>query len=198
MACPIFSKGVSVTLTDLGGGEPPVTLSEVKSWCRIERDDEDATLTLLMRAASETVEAALDVALFRRSFRLVLSHTPDCGRIALAKGPVVSVTRVSAYDTAGAETVFDAQTTIRIEPGGMALQFDPTVLAAGAGGITMEFEAGPAPSEVSAEIKRAILAVIATFYEARSMLGSGRDRSDEGASPGMAGLVQGRRRVRLL
>ncbi|WP_170923205.1 head-tail connector protein [Fulvimarina manganoxydans] len=187
-----------MTLTDLGGGEPPVTLSEVKSWCRIERDDEDATLTLLMRAASETVEAALDVALFRRSFRLVLSHTPDCGRIALAKGPVVSVTRVSAYDTAGAETVFDAQTTIRIEPGGMALQFDPTVLAAGAGGITMEFEAGPAPSEVSAEIKRAILAVIATFYEARSMLGSGRDRSDEGASPGMAGLVQGRRRVRLL
>ncbi|MCK5933441.1 MAG: phage head-tail connector protein [Fulvimarina manganoxydans] len=185
-----------MTLTDLGGGEPPVTLSEVKSWCRIERDDEDATLTLLMRAASESVEAALDLALFRRSFRLVLNHTPDCGRIALAKGPVVSVTRVSAYDTAGAETVFDAQTTIRIEPGGMALQFDPTVLAAG--GITMEFEAGPAPSEVSAEIKRAILAVIATFYEARSLLRSERGRTYQGTASSMAGLLQGQRRVRLL
>ena len=187
-----------MTLTDLGGGEPPVTLSEVKSWCRIERDDEDATLILLMRAASESVEAALDRALFRRSFRLVLARAPACGRINLARGPVASVTSLRAYGEAGEETVFDADAMIRIDPGGMVLELDSAVIMAGSGGLTIELEAGPEASEVSADIKRAILAVVATFYEARSMLGGSGDRFDEGAASGIAGLVQARRRVRLL
>ena len=66
-----------MTIIDLGaldGAElvEPVSLSEAKAWARIERDDEDALIAGLIRAARQAVEAMTGLVLAQRGFRLAL------------------------------------------------------------------------------------------------------------------------------
>lgn len=106
----------------------PVTLAEVKTWCRI-----DATGDTAADAANDALLASLIAAargeaenLTRRSFlpqvlALTLGHFPRCGkRVELPRPPLASITSITYFDAAnvsttmgtGAYTVVDASDAI--------------------------------------------------------------------------------------
>lgn len=160
-----------MTLIDLGGGgAEPVALADAKSWCRIERDDEDELIARLVTAARETAERETGTALVHRSFRRCADVVGD-HLVASLRGPVTAVTKVAAFDGAGEERVF--------EPGDVALVRigarewflpSPRVRQAARNGLEIEFEAGFAVGETPEALRQAILRIVAASYETRGVV----------------------------
>ena len=164
-----------MTLIDLGGiAAEPVILAEVKAWCRIERDDEDALLARLITAARETVERETRLVLVRRSFRLLLDPVPGDGWIEISRHPLQQVTSVVAYDGAGVPTEFGAgEAVIERALGIEAIRVSRAVVTASVNGVEIEFEAGFAPGAVPENLMLAIKRIVATAYELRGAVSIG-------------------------
>lgn len=80
----------------------PVTLAEAKLHCRIDDTDRDALITALITAATEMAEQHMGGrAVMPQTYELTLNAFPDA--LELTRVPVVSVTSVKYYDTAGVE-----------------------------------------------------------------------------------------------
>lgn len=159
-----------MTLIDLGPiPAEPVTLAEVKAWCRIERGDEDELLAGLVRAARETIEADTRLMLVRRGFRLSVDPVPGDGWIEIARHPLAAVTEVVAYDIAGTPATFPAgDAVIERAVGIEAIRVSPRVRAAGANGVEIEFTAGFAAGEMPENLKLALKRIVAAAYELRA------------------------------
>lgn len=84
---------------------PAAALAELKTYLKIESSIEDALLSGLLRAATETVEAMLGVLLVERDVeeRGVVSN----GGVHLVAEPVRSLTSVSIHEEDGTEVVLD-------------------------------------------------------------------------------------------
>ena len=76
----------------------PVTLAEVKQWCKIELDitDENTLLTQLITAARKQAEGFLCVSLVDKTVTAVLKN--ELGNIELPYGPVKTITSVTDAD----------------------------------------------------------------------------------------------------
>ena len=82
--------------------EEPVTLAELKAWCRVDTSDDDALITGLGIAAREYVEQALGRQLVTATFDLIYDAFPEAA-IRIPRPPVQSVTpRLSFRFTSGA------------------------------------------------------------------------------------------------
>lgn len=79
----------------------PVTLIEAKAHVRVTHNNDDAYITLLIKAAREHVEAMSGRALMPQTWELYLDAFP-LDNIKLAYPPMTSVTHVKYLDTAGA------------------------------------------------------------------------------------------------
>ena len=162
-----------MTLIDLGTGSAvePASLADIKSYCRIDRDDEDGLILRLARAARLAIEAETGLSLVRRAFRLCLDPAPRGGWLTLPRRPLDAVLAVTAYDAGGTPVVFGAETGIDARmPGGQAVRLAPAVLRAAANGVEVEFRAGWLPDAVPADIFLALLQTVALSYEARGMV----------------------------
>lgn len=159
-----------MTLIDLGPvAAEPVSVAEVKAWCRIERDDEDALLAGLVKAARETVEADTRLMLVRRGFRLSADPVPGDGWIEIPRSPLVAVTALVAYDVAGTPVSFPATDAVIERALGIeAIRVSPRVRTAGANGVEIEFSAGFAVGEVPETLKLALKRIVAAAYELRA------------------------------
>ncbi|EAU40132.1 hypothetical protein FP2506_11267 [Fulvimarina pelagi HTCC2506] len=171
----IFSqrKDQAVLVVDLGSGTAPVSVSELKEWARIARDDEDQTIGLLVAAATSAVEAATGLALSRRQFRLVVEKRPRDGVIGAAKRPVVSVDAVVGTGFDGAEIDFDPAVDAEISADGSAIKLSSSVWAASPNGVQATVTAGLLPDEVPAGARHAILVAAASWLETRTAVDSG-------------------------
>lgn len=152
-----------------GPGEEPVSLAEAKTWCRIDADDEDGLVNALIAAARLHVESLTGRALVTQTWRLTL----DAPASLLVELPVVPVSAIVSG------------------PDGAVLQGDAVLLAAPVDALSLDYTAGyGAASAVPADLKTAVLALVAFWFEYRD--------SVTAATPaGFDRLVAGYRRVRL-
>jgi uncharacterized phiE125 gp8 family phage protein len=157
----------------------PVTLAEAKAHVRVDTPVEDTLLTGLIQTSRLQIEATLDLALIRQSWRLTIDAWSEGGALELPIGPVESITAVTVRDAAGGSTV--------IPPAhyfcDAASRPPRLIFAAGAepkpgramAGVEIELVAGfgPAPADVPAPLRHAILLLVAHWYEHREADASG-------------------------
>lgn len=185
----------------------PVTLANARTWLRIAHTDEDNLVAETIRAARERVEALTGLALITRSWREVLDAWPQrrlsaCGQaVRTGAGPLVSVEAVRIYDVYGEVSVWSPD-EYRVEPGdpGRIIAVQPFTLprpGRRAGGIEIDFTAGfgPAPDDVPAPLREAVLRLIADSYGGRHAPDAAR--GEAGLPGGVAHLIRPYRSVRL-
>ncbi|TFF20558.1 hypothetical protein E3C22_16765 [Jiella endophytica] len=185
-----------MTTIDLGLAAEPLSLAEAKAWARIERDDEDALIAELIRAAREAIERETGLALSSRSFQLVLDPAPRDGWVEATRHPLVSIDGVTAYDAAGNPVVFAADQAIAERPrGGEGFRLSAAVIEQAANGIEIELSAGFGDADRPADLMLALKVIVAASYEARALVEPGMQPA---LRPALAErLIAPYRRVRL-
>ncbi len=182
----------------------PISLPKAKSWLRVEHDLEDDLVATLLEASTRHVETATGRILLARSFRQYVSPSLDRKNavgnleIKLECWPVLSVDALTAYDRAGNPTSIDpAGTRLNTvcNPAVLSLSLDGGLNAA-ANGLEIDFTCGhEASAPVPADLERAILVLLAHWYEFRGCV----DPQDQPVSMpnGFDQLVAPYRKVRL-
>lgn len=158
-------------------GAEPVTLSEAKAHLRLGTSSEDALVGGLVKAAREDVERQTGLALIEQGWRLVLDGWPEGDVVALHRCPIRSVTSVTVYDDAGAPAVV-AASGYRVDkvsrPGRIAVR-DAVAVGSALNGVEVDFRAGfgEAGADVPDTLKRAILLLVAHWFEFRGAFAEG-------------------------
>ena len=166
-----------MTIIDLGALDgvelvEPLSLAEAKAWARIERDDEDALIGALIRAARQTVEEMTGLVLARRSFRLALDPVPADGWTAIARRPLGPITAITAYGVGGAAQSFDvSESVVERALGIEAIRLSPAVRAASVNGVEVDFSAGFVAGETPENLVLALKIIVAASYEFRAAVG---------------------------
>lgn len=150
----------------------PVTLAEVKKDLRIDHDSEDELLEGLIRAAREEVEASCGIALIAQHWRLCLDRLPASGRVLLRRHPVRTITSVTIFGEEGEAALVDPADYVLDAYGRPARLHFRSKLSPGAvmNGIEIDFEAGfgEAGTDVPDLLKRALMRLVAHWYEFRA------------------------------
>ncbi len=84
----------------------PISLQEAKDFCRVTHDAEDTLFTSLITAATRHLERDLNISLSEQQWKLTLNWFSD--RIALPRGPVITVDAIEYLDEDGALQTADA------------------------------------------------------------------------------------------
>jgi len=153
-----------------GPAEEPVSLVEAKALLKVDGDAEDGLITTLIGAARLHVEGITGRALLAQTWRIVLDDWPDNRMVKLPVTPLISVTAVTATDAHGAshelpldQFADDADRLIvpAVVVGMPALQERQ--------GIEIDYVAGfgTEPEEVPADMRQALLGLMAHWYEHR-------------------------------
>lgn len=156
----------------------PVTLVDAKDYLRVDGSDDDDFITGLIAAARASAEEHMRRSLITQSWKLAFDWPPaavaregwyflgyDRASCPLPRGPVQSVTSVTAYDDAGNATVLDAA-LYRLNTAKDALVFTQSVLATRVE-IVYVTGYGASASAVPQPIIYALLAHIGALYDAR-------------------------------
>ncbi|WP_269932232.1 head-tail connector protein [Aminobacter sp. HY435] len=153
----------------------PVTLVDAKAHLRVTHSSEDALIGGLVVAAREDVERCTGVALIDQSWRLVLDRWPTDNRVALLRHPVREVLSVTTYDSEGSASLVDPQHYLfdsLSRPARLHFDRTPDRLRT-MKGIEVDFRAGfgEAGTDVPDLLKRAVLLLVAHWYEFRTSFG---------------------------
>lgn len=154
----------------------PVTLGEAKANMRLDHDGEDELIAGLIRAARGEVEASCGLALIEQGWRLTLDRIPSSGRVLLRRHPVREVQSVTVFGADGEASLVDpAHFSLDAHARPARLHFH-TAPAPGAAvnGIEIDFVAGfgEAGTDVPDLLKRAMLLLVAHWYEFRAAFGA--------------------------
>jgi len=154
----------------------PVTLAEAKAHLRLQHDSEDELVTGLIRAAREEVEAATGLALMAQTWRKVLDRLPRDRIVRLTPHPVRDVLSVTVFGEDGEGSVVDpASYSVDAASRPARVHFEtPLAPTASLNGIEVEFVAGhgEAGTDVPDLLKRAVLVLVAHWYEFRGVYGA--------------------------
>ncbi|WP_062016495.1 phage head-tail connector protein [Aureimonas sp. AU4] len=147
--------------------EEPVGVAELRAFLRLDREDEDALLGRLLRAAREDVERRTGLLVAERTGRLVVEAA--VGTLALGFRPVTTILGVTLFDEDGATRLGDlADLRFENSPLHTRLHWRRPVVAAG--GAELELRAGLPPELVPESLRLAMLRLAATAYETRTLL----------------------------
>ncbi len=154
----------------------PVTLNEAKRALRLDHDSEDELIAGLIRAAREEVEASCGLALIDQSWRLCLGGLPQSGRVFLRRHPIRTIISVTVYGADGEASLVDPgayRLDAASRPGRLHFLQAPAPGVA-TNGIEIDFSAGfgEAGTDVPDLIKRAMLALVAHWFEFRAGFGA--------------------------
>lgn len=154
--------------------EQPVSLADVKSYLKIDHNDEDAVITSLIAAATGLVEQFLNIRLVTQTVKITVDSFPESQVLPLGIGPLQSVNSLKTIDRAGVtDTV--SNTIYKIgnkQPHGSLVvaesaDWPATELRADAG-VEVEAVVGyGAAAAVPQIIKGAIFQTVAGLYENR-------------------------------
>lgn len=164
---------MSLVMTS-GPALEPVSLAEAKAHLRVDGTAEDALIQSLIITSRLHIEAALGLALITQSWSYFLDRWPKAGRLNLPLRPVAAIAQVRIWDVEGAAETLSPSAFL-LDGHGMPprlVPLDDTLLRApgrGVNGIEIAFTAGfgPAPGDVPATIRHALLLLIAHWYENR-------------------------------
>jgi uncharacterized phiE125 gp8 family phage protein len=153
----------------------PVTLAEAKAYLRLDGTADDDLLTGLIRAARQEVEQATGTALLEQSWRLLLDCWPKSDTALLKVHPLRAVLSVTLYGSEGEVSVLAAesyQVDALSRPARIHFETAPLALRA-MNGVEIDFSAGfgEAGADVPDLLKRAILLLVAHWYDFRAGFG---------------------------
>ena len=155
----------------------PVTPAEARAHLRLGHTSDDELLSGLVRAARQEVERAAGLALLEQHWRLTLDRWPRSGCAALAVHPVREVLSVTVFGSEGeASLVPPAGYEVDTLSRPARIHFSETPAPARVvNGIEIDFAAGfgEAGTDVPDLLKRAILLLVAHWYEFRAGFGPG-------------------------
>ena len=103
-ATPVVASALYVASGSATYQAEPVTVAEVKAWCRIDVSDDDTLLTYLISAARRMCEAYTNTSFVNRTVTARLKN--ELGGIQLPYGPVMTFTSITDDD----DNVIDADT----------------------------------------------------------------------------------------
>ena len=163
----------------------PVSLSEAKSHCRVDIDDDDILIQSYIKAARIYAEGVQNRAFVTRTYELWLDgfpRSPYHTGIQIPMPPLVSVTSLDIYDIASTKTTDTTLTNYVIdtksEPGRISLGYNliwPTTILRPINGICVTFVAGYGVAEVVPQtVKQAILLLVSHWYEHREAIVEGK------------------------
>jgi len=94
-------------------GTPLIALSEAKEYLRVFHTLEDNVITLLIDAATDSVQSALGYIIVEAQFEDVFQCFPPTERLFVDNGPVKSIDTISYLDVNGVAQTFDVA---KVEP----------------------------------------------------------------------------------
>lgn len=150
----------------------PVSMATIKSYLRIDHDDDDAMLSLLISAARETGEELSHRAFITQTLEMTVDAFPDDDVLRIMRPRLSSVTSVKYKDDAGVEATWtDYVVDTNSEPGRILFNSLPSASLQETGAVTVRYVAGYGSSEASVpdSIKKAILALVSFWYENREI-----------------------------
>lgn len=123
-----------------------VSLDDAKEYCSADgTTDHDTIITNLIYAAATDVEEYLWHTLLTKTHKLYLSQWPSNMEICLRRGPVISVTSVSYYDSNNDLQAWDSSnyvTELNVEPAIVYMENGGPTLYDRPFPIVVEYEAG--------------------------------------------------------
>ena len=151
----------------------PVTLAQAKAHLRVTSDTEDDTITALIAAATQYLERDTGQALIDQQWRAYFCRIPCDGVLELMRSPVRGIVAVTVYDANGNGTVLDGSdyyVNLVARPARVRLA-DSVPAVMRANGIEIDFNAGygEAGTDVPDMLKRAILVLVAHWYDFRGV-----------------------------
>jgi uncharacterized phiE125 gp8 family phage protein len=154
----------------------PVTLAEVKAHLKLDHDGEDGLIDGLIRAAREEVEATTGLALIEQGWRLTLDRIPVTKVVRIACHPVRQIISVTAFGADGEGTLIDPSHYMldpHSRPARLWFSRRPETRRA-MNGIEIDFTAGfgEAGPDVPDTLKRAMLVLVAHWFEFRAAFGA--------------------------
>ncbi len=155
--------------------EEPVTLEEAKAQCRIDLDDEDAMINVLITAAREQCEHILGRSLLTQTW-LLTTNCFDRFGMKLFYPKISEVEFVKYLDSSGTEVTLDPALYVvdsDSEPGIITCSAWPqTFIAPNA--VRIQYVAGYEDVDaVPSSIKQWILIAVATLYKSRESYATG-------------------------
>lgn len=154
----------------------PVTVADAKAHLRLSHAGEDELIAGLIRAAREEVERGTGMALIEQGWRLTLDRWPDGDHVALLRHPVREILAVTVFGSEGEGSVIDPGTyaaDLVSRPARLHFRDRPRPERA-MNGIEIDFTAGfgEAGTDVPDLLKRAMLTLVAHWYEFRAAYGA--------------------------
>ena len=179
--------------------QEPVSLSEAKTFLRLDQTAEDDLLGTLITAARLMVEAASGRLLVDQAWRIVIDRWPDSGEIRLPLSPVGSITAARVYDVLGAAQVVASaalQLDVAADPPVIRIVAEVPEIGRARGAIEIDVVAGfgATAAAVPALLRQAVLRLAARWFERRGDV-VGRDA--EALPPEIMALIAPFRRARL-
>lgn len=168
----------------------PVELAQVKSHCRVDGNDDDSLLTMLIAVARASAEHRTGRQLITATYDLVLSAFPSGdAAIRVPVPPLQSVTSIAYIDTTGATQTLNASKYVVdtvSAPGRISPAYGESWPATRSdyNAVTIRFIAGYGAnaSAVPTPIKQWMLMQIATLYAQREMIAQGQPVNEIGRS----------------
>lgn len=177
----------------------PVTLVQIKRHLRLDHSEDDEYLNELTDSATSHVEAATGKFLISRVVRQYIEAMPASRSIPLEVWPIRSIQEVRGYDFNGSANIILSENyrlDNRIEPPSLILNTNINFNAFYNGiEVDMEVGYGATGVDIPSNITRAILVLIAHWYEFRGTLPAG---DETGIIPdGLSALLAPLKKVRL-
>lgn len=155
----------------------PVSLTQIKRHLRLDHNNDDEYLNELTDAATAHVEAVTSQFLISRVVRQYIETMPASRSISLEAWPIKSIQEVRGYDFDGNANIIlteNYRLDNRIDPPALVLNTNINFNAFCNGiEVDMEVGYGEAGVDVPSNITRAILVLIAHWYEFRGTLPAG-------------------------
>src|SRR5690606_31610813 len=155
----------------------PVTRAEAENYLRLAPETDRDLIEGLIRAAREEVERQSGQALIAQCWRHTLDGWPARGPLLLRRTPVREIIGVTVIGEDGGASLLPAQhyaADLNAEPARLLFCAPPRPQIA-LGGIEIDFRCGYGASgnEVPDLLRRAILLLVAHWYEFRGAYGPG-------------------------
>lgn len=155
-----------------GPSQEPLSLGETKGFLRVDIDDDDAEITLIIQDARERAERVTARQLVTATWSLHLDAFPDV--IHLPRSPAQSVSSITYVDTTGTtQTLAADQYDVDAvsEPGRITPSYGNSWPSTRSqiNAIAVTYSAGYGiPSDVPAGLRQRMLAAVAHCYEHRA------------------------------
>ena len=145
----------------------PITLSEAKTFLRVDGSAEDTLLGDMIKAVRIAAEDATGKSLITQSWKITYADHAPCD-VPLPYGPVQSVTSVKCFSEAGEETTMNAE-LYHVHPAGERLVLE-TVVSGHRIEVVYVAGFGDAATDVPMNIRQGMLIHLLHLYAQRDTI----------------------------